>query len=121
MASKIAVWNETSQSNVCGNATLADTAMTRLFGLLGKRVLEEEAGLLIRPSSGVHTWAMSMAIDVLALDKDNVVIGAYEHVKPWRVCGLSLRTKSVLELPAGRISRCQVAVGDRLQVQPLSN
>ena len=120
MPSKIAVWNESSQSNVCNDAMLADTAMTRLFGLLGKRALDEQAGLLIRPSSGVHTWAMSMAIDVLALDKNNVVIGAYESVKPWRICGLSLRTKSVLELPAGRISRCQVSVGDRLQIQSLS-
>lgn len=120
MPSKIAVWNESSQKHVCGSATLADTAMTRLFGLLGKRTLDEEAGLLIRPSSGVHTWAMSMPIDVLTLDKNNTVIGAYERVKPWRVCGLSLRTKSVLELPAGRISRCQVAVGDRLQIQSLT-
>lgn len=98
---------------------LADTARTRLFGLLGKRSLPEESGLLIKPSSGVHTWAMSMAIDIVALDRDNVVIGAFEKVGPWKIRGLALRTKSVLELPAGRIARCDVQVGDRLRIQPL--
>ena len=94
--------------------------MTRLFGLLGKRSLEEEAGLLIQPSNGVHTWAMSMDIDVVALDSKRVVIGTYERVAPWKLCAVSLRTKSVLELPAGRISRCKVSVGDQLRVEHLN-
>jgi uncharacterized protein len=113
----VRVWNHSQQSVVCENATIADTARTRLFGLLGKRSLPEDSGLWIRPSSGVHTWAMSMPIDIVALDSDNVVIGLYESVGPWKLRGLMLRTRSVLELPPGRISRCKLSAGDRLQVQ----
>lgn len=116
--SRIAVWNETRQRGVCSAANLADTSRTRLFGLLGKRSLEEESGLLIRPSSGVHTWAMSMPIDIVALNYDNVVIGTYKNVGPWKIRGVSGRTKSVLELPAGRIERCEVSVGDKLRIDP---
>lgn len=113
----VRIWNASQQTVVCENAVIADTARTRLFGLLGRRSLPEDSGLWIKPSSGVHTWAMSMAIDIIALDQNNVVIGAYENVGPWKIRGLSLRTKSVLELPSGRISRCKVSVGDHLQVQ----
>ena len=111
----VRIWNASQQSVVCENAAVADTARTRLFGLLGKRSLAEDTGLWIKPSSGVHTWAMSMPIDIVALDRNNMVIGAYENVGPWKVRGLSLRTKSVLELPSGRISRTQLHVGDQLQ------
>jgi len=118
--SNISVWNESKQVPVCSHAKLADTARTRLFGLLGKRSLQEDSGLLIKPSSGVHTWGMAMDIDIVALDRDNVVIGAYEQVGPWKVRGVALRTKSVLELPSGRIARCGISIGDRLKIQPLA-
>lgn len=114
----VRILNASQQSVVCENATVADTARTRLFGLLGKRSLSEDTGLWIKPSSGVHTWAMSMPIDIVALDRNNMVIGAYEKVGPWRVRAVTWRTKSVLELPSGRISRCKLDVGDRLDFVP---
>ena len=116
---RIPVWNETQQTHVCREGELADTSMTRLFGLLGKKSMAEEAGLLIRPSSGVHTWGMSMDIDIVALDGQNVVTGVFTKVGPWKLRGLSRRTKSVLELPAGRTLRARVCVGDQLRVEPL--
>jgi uncharacterized protein len=113
---KIEIWNESQSTYVCRAARLADTSLSRFVGLLGRRSLPEEGGLLIRPSSGVHTWGMSMRIDIIALDGGNRVRAAYENVGPWNLRGVSLRTKSVLELPAGRIARCGVAVGDQLRV-----
>jgi uncharacterized membrane protein (UPF0127 family) len=117
-ATRIVVANETRQTTVCSQGTLADTSTTRLFGLLGKRSLDEEAGLLIRPSSGVHTFGMSFPIDIVALDRNDTVIGIWESIGPWKIRGLSLKTRSVLELPPGRLSRCPIAVGDRLRVEP---
>jgi uncharacterized membrane protein (UPF0127 family) len=115
--SKIEIWNESQSTCVCRAARVADTSLSRFAGLLGRRSLPEEGGLLIRPSSGVHTWGMSMRIDILALDGEDRVWAAYENVGPWHLRGISLRTKSVLELPAGRIARCGVAVGDQLKVR----
>ena len=114
--SKLEIWNESQGTYVCRAARLADTSLSRFVGLLGKRSLSEEDGLLIRPSSGVHTWGMSMHIDILALDGKDRVWAAYDNVGPWKLRGISFRTKSVLELPAGRIARCSVAVGDQLKI-----
>jgi len=116
-SSKISVVNRTQQSVVCASASLADTFRTRLFGLLGRSGLAEDAGLLLKPCSGVHTFGMAFAIDIVTLDKSGCVLGVYEDIGPWRIRGLGLRTRSVLELPAGRARRSGLAVGDRLDVR----
>jgi uncharacterized membrane protein (UPF0127 family) len=101
---------------VCDRARLADTFLTRLVGLLTHDGLEAGEGLLITPSSGVHTWGMSFPIDIVALDEHLHVTKVSPHTGPWRIAGLSLKTRSVLELPAGQIDRTLIHVGDALQI-----
>ena len=95
---------------------LADTSMTRLFGLLGKNGLEAGAGILIRPSSGVHTMGMKFAIDVIALDRNLRVVKVWPRLRPWRVTSVSLKTHSVLELAPGQIEQCGIEPGDQLAI-----
>ncbi len=114
------VYNTSRSNAVCLRARRADNFLLRLFGLLGQRGLGQEAGLLISPSSGVHTIGMRFSIDVIALSKDHRVVGVWESVGPWRVRGVSFRTASVLELPSGRARQCGVSVGDQLAVFPAS-
>ena len=93
---------------------LADTFLTRLVGLLGKSSLEDGAGLLIRPSSGVHTMWMRFAIDVVALDRDFRVLKTWQRLRPWRLTPVSFKTHSVLELPPGQIHNLNIEPGDQL-------
>jgi uncharacterized membrane protein (UPF0127 family) len=104
----------TNGSVVCTQGVLANTFRTRLFGLLGRKGLKEGSGLLIRPSSGVHTFGMSFPIDIVSLDRDHRVLGVFKNTGPWTIRGLSLKTRSVLELPAGRIQECCIQPGDEL-------
>jgi len=108
--------NQTQSTVLCPKASAADTTLTRLAGLLGRRGLEPEEGLLIKPSSGVHTFGMSFPIDVVSLDRGDYVLGVWRAVPPWRICGLSLKTRSVLELPPGAIDRSSTKIGDKLQI-----
>ncbi|MGB6131206.1 MAG: DUF192 domain-containing protein [Acidobacteriaceae bacterium] len=98
------------------NIGLADTSMTRLFGLLGKNGLEPGSGILIQPSSGVHTMGMRFAIDVVALDRNLRVVKLWPRLRPWRVTSVSLKTHSVLELAPGQIEQCGIEPGDRLAI-----
>ena len=93
---------------------VADSSFTRFLGLMGKRSMEPGSGMWITPSSGVHTFWMRMRIDIVALDRQNRVIALAHSVPPWRVSCVSLKTRSVLELPAGRIRECGIDVGDSL-------
>jgi uncharacterized membrane protein (UPF0127 family) len=104
----------TNGSVVCTEGVLANTFRTRLFGLLGRKGLKQGSGLLIKPSSGVHTFGMSFPIDIVSLDQNHRVLGVFENTGPWTIRGLSLKTRSVLELPAGRIQECGIAPGDEL-------
>jgi uncharacterized membrane protein (UPF0127 family) len=93
---------------------LADTSLSRLFGLLGKPALQPGSGILIRPSSSVHTFGMTYPIDVVALDRQLQVLKLWRRLPPLRMTSLSLKIHSILELAPGQIDACGIEPGDRL-------
>jgi uncharacterized membrane protein (UPF0127 family) len=107
--------NITRATTVGTRITVADTSLTRLIGLVGKRRLDSGCGLLIRPSSGIHTFGMLFAIDVVALNRDLRVLRLWHRLAPFRVTSIHLKIDSMLELPAGQISNCQMKIGDQLE------
>ena len=108
--------NKTKGTTIGSRITLADTSLTRLLGLAGRRRLDAGCGLLIKPSSGIHTFGMLFAIDVVALSRDLRVLKVWHRLPPFRVTSVSLKTHNVLEIGAGEISRCNIEVGDELEI-----
>ena len=100
---------------VCDRCTVADHALRRMKGLLGRDGLEPGEGLLLRPASAVHTYFMRFPIDVVFLDDALVVVAVSDSVDPWRARS-QRGAKAVLELPAGESARRGLAVGDRLEL-----
>jgi uncharacterized membrane protein (UPF0127 family) len=107
--------NITRATTVGTRITIADTSLRRLLGLLGRRRLDAGCGLLIMPSSGVHTFGMLFSIDVVALSKNLQVLKLWPRLATFRITSVSLKTHSILELPAGQISYCGIKVGDQLE------
>lgn len=95
---------------------LANTSPTRFLGLMGRKPLEPGSGILLRPSSGVHTMFMRFAIDVVGLDRQLRVVKLWPRLKPWRLTSVSLKVQSVLELAPGQIEQCGIEPGDQLAV-----
>ena len=89
----------TKNSVVCRDIDVAHTCCSRLVGLLGRAGLEPGTGLLIIPSSGVHTWGMRFPIDVLALDRNLRFPGTWQGLGSFRMAALGWKTDCVLELP----------------------
>jgi len=108
--------NKTKANTIGTQIAVADTSLTRLVGLAGRRRLDAGCGLLIRPSSGIHTFGMLFAIDVIALSRDLQVVKLWQRLPPCRITSISLKIHSVLELAAGEINKCRVEVGDQLEV-----
>ena len=100
---------------VCERCLLAETALTRMRGLLGRRNLPPGEGILLKPASSVHMAFMRFAIDAVFLDRDLRVLKIADDLKPWRAAG-ARGAKSVVELPAGEAARRGLTVGDRLTV-----
>ena len=81
-------------TTVCERCVLADTALARMKGLLGKRELPSGDGILLKPASSVHMAFMRFAIDAVFLDRElrvmKVAAGpqAVAHGgKPWGQSG----------------------------------
>ena len=104
-------------SIVCERCLLAETALTRMRGLLGRRYLPPGEGILLKPASSVHMAFMRFAIDAVFLDRDLRVVKIADDLRPWRTAG-SRGAKAVLEIAAGEAARRGVSVGDRLVTGP---
>jgi uncharacterized protein len=98
---------------VCERCVLADTALVRMRGLLGRASLPSGQGILLRPASSVHTAFMRFPIDVVFLDRDNRVVKIAPEIAPWKVAA-GRGAKAVLELPAGEAARRGLVVGKRV-------
>jgi hypothetical protein len=59
---------------------------------------------------------MRFPIDVLYLDKKNVVVHIEQQLKPWRVAAVRMTAASVLELPSGTLSSTSTDIGDELDI-----
>ena len=108
--------NATSGRLLAEQIRVADTAWTRMRGLLGHPPLRAGEGLWIRPSNGVHTFGMKYAIDVIFLDSRKRVVDLYENLKPFRLTKIRFDTRSVVELPTHTISQSGTKIGDQLEI-----
>jgi uncharacterized protein len=117
------VLNRTRERFVATNVSVADSYFRRLVGLLGKTRKWAQAGrgLWIIPSHGIHTIGMLFPIDLIFLDRDKNVVHLEEHVQPFRISRVSLKSYSVLELPAHTVFRTGTRVGDQLEFLSASN
>ncbi|MEE9198415.1 MAG: DUF192 domain-containing protein [Dehalococcoidia bacterium] len=112
----IQIRNETKGTIVADQLQVADSVRTRFWGLLGRPSLPEGHGLLLRPSSSIHTAFMRFAIDVVFLDKENRVVKVVPELKPFRMAVPRHGAHSALELPAGAAAQARVERGDQLLI-----
>ena len=89
---------------VCEHCLLAETALARLRGLLGRSGLSSDEGMLLRPASSIHTAFMRFAIDAVFLDREDRVLKVAAELSPWRMAACK-GARAVLELPAGEAQR----------------
>jgi uncharacterized membrane protein (UPF0127 family) len=85
-------------------------------GLLGRSALPSGEGLLIRPTSGVHTAFMRFPIDVVFLDRELRVLAVRPDVRPWHAAARR-GAHAALELPAGEAARQDLEEGDELRLE----
>jgi uncharacterized membrane protein (UPF0127 family) len=102
---------------VCERCDVADHAVARMRGLLGRSDLPQGEGVLLRPAGSIHTFFMRFPIDVVFLNQEDVVIEVVHRLRPWRAAGAK-GAHSVLELAAGEAESRGVAVGAKLQFEP---
>lgn len=109
------VVNTTKKTTLCTNCKVANNFISRFIGLMGKKNLPEGNGLLITPCNSIHMFFMNMPLDIIFIDKNNMIVHLLENIKPWSLSGIMHGSCSAIELPSGTIKKTSSSVGDRLQ------
>ena len=109
------LFNESRDVLLAERLALADTLWKRVRGLLGTREWPEGNALLISPCNSVHMFGMKYCLDVLYLDRQNMVLEAVDSLAPGRL-KLCRGAKCVVELPEGTLRRTGTRRGDRLKL-----
>jgi uncharacterized membrane protein (UPF0127 family) len=115
------VRNLTRGSVLCGRATLARSSGERRRGLLGRNQLDADEGMLFEaerfiPLMWMHTLSMAFPIDIVFLDRADIVIKTQASLKPWRLSAMVFGARKAIELAAGSVIRAETVVGDRISI-----
>jgi uncharacterized protein len=116
-ARHVSVYNQTKETFLGFRVRVADSILSRLIGLLGKRSLAPHSGIWIFPANGIHAIGMLFIFDAVLIDKNFKVVAVRERIRPFSVVWPRSRVESVIELPAHTISRCHTEVGDQLLIE----
>lgn len=112
-----------NQRVIADKCLVADRFWVRLRGLIGRRSMGRTEGLWFPHCSSVHTWWMSMPIDVVFLRPSGSrrsgvweVSSVHAGVRPWRVLPLADWGATVtLELAAGAAMEGDLKPGDEVE------
>lgn len=117
MSARVAVRNSARGVELTPGAIVADTAWTRMVGLLGRAGAGD--GAWIEPCAQVHTLFMRAPIDLVFVDRDDRVLHVTPGLRPWRLSRWVRGARAVLELAAGHAG--PTAAGDRLERIPCAS
>ncbi len=91
---------------------VADTALRRLRGMLGRRPLPP--ALILVPANSVHGIGMRESLDVAVLDRDGTVLDV-TTLRPLRLTRTVRHGRQVLEAPVGSFSQWGLGPGSRVE------
>ncbi len=107
--------NLTRQVLIAQDIIVADNPWSRMKGLLGRKSLSFDQALVLRPCNSVHMLFMQFAIDILFLNKENMVVGLVQELKPNHFSPVYFKAQSAIELPASTIKITNTQIGDQIE------
>ncbi|MGN0458713.1 MAG: DUF192 domain-containing protein [Eubacterium sp.] len=93
----------------------ANRFLRRFMGLMYRKSIAENHGLLLTPCNEIHTFGMRFDIDTIALSKDNIILFIDKAVPPNKVRKKVKGGYKVLELNSGIADKLGLQVGDMLE------
>ncbi len=116
---KVEVYIKTTNQYVA-SVYVAQSFFTRFKGLMLKKNIAKNEGLLITSTKQIHTFWMRFAIDIIYLKQHNLyeyeVIGIKEAMQSWRMGRYYKQATDVLELKQGMIKKHEIKVGEKIWI-----
>ena len=102
---------------LCDYVEDASNFVTRFMGLMYRKSLPKDHGLLLTPCDEIHTFGMRFDIDTVYISKAGEVLFIDRAVKPHKIRKRVKGSYRVLELNSGICDEWQIAVGDSLDFE----
>lgn len=112
----LALFHPASNTVLAHQLAMADHFFSRFAGLMLRRHLSHNSGLLIKPCQQIHTHFMRFAIDVIFVNQDHRVLHIEREMQPWRISKFYKQAAYVVELNAGITKN--VGIGELIQIVP---
>jgi uncharacterized protein len=112
------IFNLTTQNCISQSPFYAISSWDRIVGMIGRDFEQTEFDAMIfERCNMIHTCFMSISIDVIFVNRSNIVCGLRESLGPWHPfvrCGDAYFT---LEVPIGTICGTGTGIGDIVDLQ----
>jgi uncharacterized membrane protein (UPF0127 family) len=105
------IHNLTKNNVIAHKIVIAESFAQRATGMIRKNFESFDAMVFYRCNS-IHTFFMSMKIDVLFVDSENRICEIRKRLLPWKPLVRCPKATAVIELPAGRLEDIGAEVGD---------
>jgi hypothetical protein len=113
---KYCVYNQTCECFLSLGVTIADSPLTRIKGIIGKRTLRFDGDYWAFCRKSNHVFGVFSSRDLVYLDNDHRVIHVVESFPTLRIVRLRTDAASVLSLPAHTIYSSQTKPGNQLLI-----
>jgi uncharacterized protein len=117
MTTKLKVFsirNTDQGTTLATHARLASSYSARLFGLMGRKGVEDGGGILLTKSASIHSFFMRFRFDAIFINHENRVVKIVPAMRQWWIAFGGRGAKDVIELPAGVAERSGTQPGDTL-------
>lgn len=103
---------------ICPYIEDASSFARRFMGLMFRKSIPIDHGLLLTPCNEIHTFGMRFDIDTVAISKDCKVLFIDRAVKPNKVRKRVSGAYRILELNAGVADEAGIEIGDSIEFSP---
>jgi len=99
---------------ILDNVFIANNFISRLVGLMGKKQVKNNTGLLISPCNSVHTFFMKFNLDIIFIDKNNIILKIYRNMSPWKISKIHIKSIFCIEGNSGCFKLLNT--GDKIKI-----
>ena len=111
------IWDVEKKCCISQNPFFARQWIHRLRGMIGRKFHPETLDAMVFMNcNSIHNMWMTIPLDILFLDCSQTVAALRENYRPWSFPAFCRQAETVIELPAGTISRFHIETGDHLDL-----
>lgn len=107
--------NKTKNTIIASKGELADKLLSRIIGLIGRKTISSDEGLVITGCRSIHSFFMRFPICAIFINKNGKVVKVLNNFKVNRISGYYYKADKVIELSPWRAKETNTEIGDIIE------